>query len=776
MEVSMDNLSLAKSNPRKTIEEHTADVVVCFRSLQHFYPNAFSKELWEAIEIAIEGHDLGKINIRFQNKLYRWIGIKINLDDGLDYLYKENGIDQIPHGILSVAFIDYKRLAEKYGIFIAKSILLAIACHHDRDGLIDIIKSKGNLIREIIIKDLSQWNVYNDNNSSFLSEKPNVFPYLKIPWKITGETLKELDNEAFWLSFAIIKGVLNRSDYGASGGLKSIEFEPLQDCKSVAQIVRERLPLLREVQQYMLDRQGKNLLVIAATGIGKTEASLLWNGGRKLFYTLPLRVSINAIYERIKGKVKDGEMVGYGYAKAELLHSDALAYYIKEKDSDDPFIRHQQAKLFASPLTVCTIDQLFKFVFKCNGYEAMFATLAYSNVVIDEMQMYSPQILACILYGLRLVTKVGGNFAIVTATFPQILLDFFKQLEIPVVIPDKTFQRTDLGARHKVEFVNDDFDISRIVNAAQTKKVLVIANTVKKAQKLYQALQALSMVIPVKLLHSSFIVRDRSFLEKEIMDFAPGKFEERNNHDCGIWIATQVVEASLDIDFDILFTDMSIADSLLQRMGRCYRQRLYSGAEPNVIVFNSGNGIGKVYDHDLYRFSVNALLQILDQYPNQLFTEDMKQEYIDLVYSRDVNPDILKTNYYKEISKTIEKLQSIRPFSLKKEDIERDFRDINNVTLIPEKIYNQLENQGLIEEWEAVFANKASTKEVRIKTIAAIREYTVSTRYHAKLDYDKSKGIFFPGSGFYRTRLEYDFNEGRGLGLLTDQTEVDQYL
>jgi CRISPR-associated endonuclease/helicase Cas3 len=773
----MENLSLAKSNPRQTIEEHTADVVVCFRSLRQLYPNAFSKELWEAIEITIEGHDLGKINSRFQNRIYKQLGIKVKLDDGMDSLYQENHLEQIPHGVLSTTFIDYKRLEDKYEKLIAKSILLAIACHHERDGLIDVIKSKGRLIGKIITDDLSQWNVRNTNNSSFLLEKPNVFSYLKIPWKITSETLKELDNETFWLSFAVIKGLLNRSDYGASGGLKSIEFAPLQDGKSVAQMVKDKLPKLRDVQQYMLDRQGKNLLVVAATGIGKTEASLLWNGGRKLFYTLPLRVSINAIYERIKGKVKDGEMVGYGYAKAELLHSDALSYYIKEKDSDnDPFIRHQQARLFASPLTVCTIDQLFKFVFKCNGYEAMFATLAYSNVIIDEMQMYSPQILACILYGLRLITKAGGNFAIVTATFPKILLDFFERLEIPVVIPERMFQRTDLGTRHKIKFVDADFDLSRILSAGQTKKVLVIVNTVKEAQKLYQDLQPLSMETPVKLLHGHFIVRDRNFLEKEIMNFAPGKFEARTNHDCGIWIATQIVEASLDIDFDILFTEMSIADSLLQRMGRCYRQRMYSGLEPNVIVFNSGSGIGKVYDTDLYQLSVNALLQIFNKYPNQFFTEDMKQEYIDLVYSPDLNPDILKTNYYKEISKTIVKLQNIRPFSFKKEDIDRDFRGINNVTLIPEKIYNQLERQGKIEEWKAIFTNKAATKEIRVKTIAAIREYTVSIRYYAKLNYDRATELFFPGSGLYRTPLKYDFDqENYGLGLLIDQVENDNF-
>lgn len=59
------------------------------------------------------------------------------------------------------------------------------------------------------------------------------------------------------------------------------------------------------------------------------------------------------------------------------------------------------------------------------------------------------------------------------------------------------------------------------------------------------------------------------------------------SNDSGIWVTTQIVEASLDIDFDVLFTDMCTADSLLQRMGRCYRNRQqdYCDNEPNVYVY-----------------------------------------------------------------------------------------------------------------------------------------------------------------------------------------------
>ena len=66
-------------------------------------------------------------------------------------------------------------------------------------------------------------------------------------------------------------------------------------------------------------------------------------------------------------------------------------------------------------------------------------------------------------------------------------------------------------------------------------------------------------------------------------------FSEREEEP-GIWVSTQIVEASLDIDFDMLYTEMCTADSLLQRLGRCNRKGRYIPAGPNVIVLVNQNG------------------------------------------------------------------------------------------------------------------------------------------------------------------------------------------
>lgn len=124
--------------------------------------------------------------------------------------------------------------------------------------------------------------------------------------------------------------------------------------------------------------------------------------------------------------------------------------------------------------------------------------------------------------------------------------------------------------------VNGDLDIDKIVEEGQQKKVLVICNTVTKAQKLYMDIIGSGMCCD--LLHSRYINRHRRILENKIMDFS------KDESAIGIWITTQIVEASLDIDFDVLFTEMATADSLLQRMGRCNRAGYKSTDQPNVYV------------------------------------------------------------------------------------------------------------------------------------------------------------------------------------------------
>lgn len=131
-----------------------------------------------------------------------------------------------------------------------------------------------------------------------------------------------------------------------------------------------------------------------------------------------------------------------------------------------------------------------------------------------------------------------------------------------------------------------------------------MCNTVEKAQELYKILKEFSPL----LLHSRFTRFDRNFKENIVLreDFK------------GILISTQVVEVSLDIDFDVLITEMAPLDVLVQRMGRIYRRFKGDGefypSKPNIYIFTKApSGIGTVYEKEIIKKSEDFLKEVSHQ-------------------------------------------------------------------------------------------------------------------------------------------------------------------
>ena len=150
--------------------------------------------------------------------------------------------------------------------------------------------------------------------------------------------------------------MLNKFDYTASSGyliseLKNKNIEITNKIKNKFQESN-----LTDMQKYALNNSNKNLILIGSTGSGKTESSLLWLNKDKGFYTLPLKVASNAIYKRIKESYASPEKDSIA-----LLHSDSFEIL---KDNDINYEEYKQMKLLNSPLTICTVDQIFKFPFK----------------------------------------------------------------------------------------------------------------------------------------------------------------------------------------------------------------------------------------------------------------------------------------------------------------------------------------------------------------------------------------------------------------------------
>lgn len=554
----------AKSDPPESINEHTEKLLRNLKILRNIYENIVDKNpnvderLWNLLEIACVYHDIGKVYSPFQNIILEKLG-KEKLYTTFDY-------ESIKHEQLSPMFIptDDLNYTEK------KLIYQAIYYHHCRIHK----KVNSNLVEKIIKEDILprydnirseiKYKLKDDLNCNYLGY---VFGRNKIN-----------EESEVYIKYCLLKGLLHRLDHSSSADVL-VENKTEQ---SLGECTENSLKFKgyngkNELQKFCKDNISNNILVIGSTGIGKTEAATIWSDIGKTFFTLPIRTSINAIYDRIKFDI--------GYKDVGLLHSSAVDY-LEEKEDKFDYHLYEQTKNLGNRVIVCTIDQIFPFIFRYNGYEKIYATLAFSKVIIDEIQAYSPEITAIILKGIKMINDIGGKFMIMTATLPRIYKDELEKMGIKFKFGE--FLKPIM--RHKLS-INDnslDNDIENIINKSSSSKVLVILNRIDKANELYLKIKGKN-IENVNVLHSRFIKNDRSNKENSIINFS----KEREK--TGIWITTQIVEASLDIDFDYLFTEMSTLDSLFQRCGRCYRSRKYEKNEPNIYVYNKNVSGIRIY-------------------------------------------------------------------------------------------------------------------------------------------------------------------------------------
>ena len=773
------NYFLAKSNKVKneefitqTIEEHTNKLIELFNKFKEVYGKYFEKHELELIKIACETHDLGKMNSRFQKKLYKSINKEklFEYDKYIEGLYKNINIKEIPHGILSCSFLNIDELEDRFGTDYTEAVVSAVYNHHQRD--FSDIKNKD--IKEVVNKDLKKYADMYDKNLQCDS------------FSIQMNVIKEgVDNDyEFWLKFIVIKGMLNKIDYAASVcvynkekriyefGINKDDFEMTADnsCEKVITKFKQKKYELKDCQKFMKDNKDKNIIVVASTGIGKTEGALLWAGDSKTFYTLPIKVSINAIYERIKTQNY------YDKEKITILHSDAISELMKEDaDFGDAMEKYDKSKKLSYPFTVCTIDQLFYFVFKSLGTEIFPATLKYSKIIIDEIQSYTPEITAFILYGLKVINDLGGQFCIMTATLPPIIKELMERENIKFETP-KIFIKEDENGnsikRHFIKFIEfkdeeeKDFNYDEILEKAKNKKLLIICNTVRRSQDVYTKLKEKNKQnIEINLLHSRFIFRDRKEKETKIQDFA-------SSNKFGIWISTQIVEASLDIDFDVLYTDMCSADSLLQRMGRCYRNRIYEKDEPNIFIYDTKIGVGNrknsVYDLELY----NRAVDFIKEYDNKIFTEEQKLEYINKVYN---SKELENSDYLESINKNYEALKNLSPAFIDKSQATDLFRAIDSVTVMPKEKYLSKNVNNIINEYFEIKDKENKTKEDLKNLINKKNEilgFTTSVRLYKSL---QSNAGFKPielGKNKFEKIFIVDLEYSEELGLLDNDANI----
>lgn len=516
-------------------------------------------------------------------------------------------------------------------------------------------------------------------NNKLNIEVEDIMPYLKKISRTNRRNHELLHNKELILQL----GYLKLCDHIASAEIDKIDIGLY--AKEIYNFEK-----YKSIQQKVLDLKEKtDIIVQAPTGIGKTETSLLWSDlvqnkdkSKRIFYILPYTASINALYKRLK---KDGISVG-------VLHSKVHSLLNKENDIEDKREELQLFKKNIKQVTICTIFQLIKAMFSCKNFEMILAQLQNSIVIVDEIHCFSIREFTLLLETLKyLKQEYNIKVCIMSASIPDCMLNKIKiELKINKII---NAEKEDFLIRHKIHRVDKTIfdDILNIeAQIKNNKKVLICVNNVNTSQELYTYFKNRYEDKNIKLIHGKFNARDRSNIEKDLKH-------------CDVLIGTQAIEVSLDIDYDVMFTEIAPLDSLLQRFGRVNRKGKKGVSD--IYIYNQY--AKSIYNEKIIKCTNEVLNKIVDNDKGVIY-EDKVNTYLNKVYN-EFNEEEYDTykNQFNELVK------SIRVGYYNDNATEMMISENNTMNVLPIMLLNEyieLKNKHKYIEMNELFVNTYCNK------------------------------------------------------------------
>ncbi len=514
---------------------------------------------------------------------------------------------------------------------------------------------------------------------------------------------------------------------------------------------------------------GYSLIVRAPTGSGKSEIALISFilGANdmlpaRLIYSLPNRTLVESLGNRAKN-----------YANCKNLR--VAVHHGKRVES----------LLFEEDIIITTIDQTAGAYLSVplsmpkKWGNIFVGSISSAMLVFDEVHTLHPEkgLQTSIAMSLE-SSKLGFPFIMMSATLPT---DFINEVKHRV--------EKNGGKVETVDVENEDEIISRkrrrvyldceqliknrvltsdeiIKHAEESKNLLVVVNTVDKAQRLYKDLRK-ETDKPVFLLHSRFLEEDRNEKEKKVLDVF-GKAQKE-----GILISTQVVEVGMDISATKLLTEISPVDSLIQRAGRVARW----GGKGEIVVYDLEKKEGNPYapyTKELIESTKDALkgVELLDWQTEIMLVDKVLSK----PFERYLNPYLFyerlgglaravyegKRTYVEEnvreayslsiaIYENVEELNPDEAFKLK--HIRVDFRVLagkfDYLRNIGAKVY-RVEENPIMDEYESDYI----LREVKSKDdIMPFEFYVISG-----ISYSKNVGLLFSNEGEIKS---FEFEESQ---------------
>lgn len=615
------------AKPDETLLEHTENSLKVFKSIKDAYEHVPElcgvEDFWEHLFYSIFFHDFGKGATGFQTML-------------------NEGSQKAPwryrHEILSAGFVS----ALDYDEYYKKAIGLAIITHHkDVNKLREryntfpspngkkLYQKKLSELEPAFEEILSYFNKIGDWSKKYLGHEVDnfnvitsiadlrdVYKEMALPYFIEWVDRKYTLLHGKYGIF--LKGFLNACDHLASGSKYSI-LNGIHDMESVYNFLE-----LRETQKEALNTHGSAFLT-SPTGSGKTEASLFWtnnnqnpNRSKRVFYLLPYTASINAMYKRLQGDFGNEDMVGLLHGKSSYFLYKALSEDIENYDDTKKKVRKIKglSRKIYSPYKVLTPFQILKAFFGSKGFEMQLSEMINGLFILDEIHAYDAHVTALILEILKILkNKYNAKILIMSATLPTFIKNLFKDnLNISTEIKMNSVELKKF-TRHKVNIINGNVlnnieKIQKDLNGG--KRVLIVCNTVLRAQVIFEYLY--NEIENSALLHGRFMLRDREKIEKSLDTL-------------DLLVGTQAIEVSLDIDYDVLYSEPAPIDALIQRFGRVNRKGWEKGRIAQVNIFSEGS------EKDKYIYNPEIVKKTLDHLENvDILNENIIQKLVDSIY------------------------------------------------------------------------------------------------------------------------------------------------